>query len=81
MGTFKFCVISKTVNTKTELEGLDDAIIHARAAIKKAAGSVVEWYGLDTSAVIIENVPLIVSSGSSKHRLERVEFEGKEKSE
>lgn len=72
VGTFKFCVITKTVNTKTVLEGLDETIIHAKAAIKKAAGSVVQWYGLDTSAVIIENVPLIVSSGSSKHRLQRV---------
>lgn len=72
VGTFKFCVITKTVNTKTVLEGLDETIIHAKAAIKKAAGSVVQWYGLDTSAVIIENVPLIVSGGSSKHRLQRV---------
>lgn len=72
VGTFKFCVITKTVNAKTVLEGLDETIIHAKAAIKKAAGSVVQWYGLDTSAVIIENVPLIVSGGSSKHRLQRV---------
>lgn len=72
VGTFKFCVITKTVNTKTVLEGLDETVIHAKAAIKKAAGSVVQWYGLDTSAVIIENVPLIVSGGSSKHRLQRV---------
>ena len=71
VGTFKFCVITKTVNAKTVLEGLDETIIHAKAAIKKAAGSVVQWYGLDTSAVIIENVPLIVSGGS-KHRLQRV---------
>lgn len=72
VGTFKFCVITKTVNTKTELEGLDETVIHAKAAIKKAAGSVVQWYGLDTSGVIVENVPLIVSTGSDKHRLQRV---------
>ena len=63
IGTFKFCVIHKTFNSKSELSQLDELILGAKYAIRKAAGSKVRWYGLDTSSVITENVPLIVGGG------------------
>jgi len=71
VGTFKFCIMHKSVSTKTELSALDEAILHTKYAIRKAAGSKVEWYGLDTSNLIIENVPLITGVGSSDRRIRR----------
>ena len=63
VGTFKFCVIHKSVSTKSELSGLDEFVLHAKYAIRRAAGSKVQWYGLDTSSLITEHVPLITGGG------------------
>ena len=71
VGTFKFCIIHKSVSSKTELSGLDELILHAKYAIRRAAGSKVTWYGLDTSSLITEHVPLIAGGGHSKRRIQR----------
>ena len=64
VGTFKFCIIHKTVTTKTELSSLDEFILNTKYSIRKIAGSKERWYGLDTSSLIIENVPLITGAKS-----------------
>ena len=66
VGTFKFCVIHKSIPTKTELGDFDAFILRAKYAIRRAAGSKVQWYGLDTSSLIIENVPLITGGGETE---------------
>ena len=71
VGTFKFCVIHKTVNTKTELSSLDEFVLNTKYAVRKAAGSKVQWYGLDTASVITEVVPLIVG-GTEPGKLTRI---------
>ena len=71
IGTFKFCIIHKSVTTKTELSGLDEFILNSKYAIRKAAGSRERWYGLDTSSLIRENVPLITSAASPSERIIR----------
>ena len=72
VGTFKFCIIHKSVSTKTELSALDEVILHTKYAIRRAAGSKVKWYGLDTSSLIFENVPLITGGGSGGGRIQRL---------
>ena len=72
VGTFKFCMIRKTVTPKTELSSIDEFILNAKYAVRRAAGSKVEWYGLDTSSLIVESVPLITGGGSSARRIQRV---------
>ena len=64
VGTFKFCIIHKTVTTKSELSTLDELILNTKYSIRKVAGSKERWYGLDTSSLIIENVPLITGTES-----------------
>lgn len=59
VGSFKFCIIHKTVSSKSELSAPDERLLLFKNAIRTAAGSRVAWYGLDTSTVISENVPLI----------------------
>ena len=71
VGTFKFCVIHKSVSTKSDLSSFDEFILHAKYAIRRAAGSKVQWYGLDTSSLITENVPLITGSSSGGDRITR----------
>ena len=46
---------------------------HNDCAIRRAAGSVIQWYGLDTSSVIVEQVPLVIPGAhASDKRIERV---------
>lgn len=71
VGTFKFCIIHKTVNTKTELSELDELILNTKYSIRRIAGSKVKWYGLDTSSLIIEHVPLITGAGGQRERITR----------
>ena len=73
VGTFKFCIIHKSVSTKTELSDLDEFVLNAKYSIRKLAGSKVKWYGLDTSSLITENVPLITGGSPSDGRIVRAE--------
>jgi KUP system potassium uptake protein len=77
VGTFKFCVIHKSVPTMTELSTLDELILHSKYAIRKAAGSKVRWYGLDTSSLIIEHVPLITGGYSEEKRIQPLQADKK----
>jgi len=59
VGNFKFCIIHKTVNSKTELSGFDEFILNSKYRIRGIVGSKAKWYGLDNTSIINENVPLI----------------------
>ena len=72
VGTFKFCMIRKSVTPKTELSAFDEFILNTKYLIRRMAGSKEQWYGLDTSSLILETVPLITGGGSSVHRIQRV---------
>ncbi len=72
VGNFRFCIIHKSVPTKSELATTDEFILNAKYAVRQAAGSRIKWYGLDNSSLIIENVPLIIFGGSEERRIQRV---------
>ena len=63
-------MLHKSIPAKSELSNFDEAILRSKYAIRRAAGSVIEWYGLDTSILIIENVPLI-TCGTQARRIVR----------
>ena len=71
VGSFKFCTIHRSVTTKTELSTLDEGILNAKYSIRKAAGSRERWYGLDTSVIITEKVPLITQTKVPAQRITR----------
>ena len=73
VGTFKFCIIQKSVTTKTELSSLDEMVLNTKYSIRKVAGSKEKWYGLDTSSLIMENVPLLTGGTSSEGPIMRRE--------
>ena len=69
VGTFKFCIIQKSVTTKTELSSLDEFVLNTKYAIRRVAGSKERWYGLDTSSLILESVPLITAGSTERDRI------------
>ena len=76
VGTFKFCIIHKSVTPKTELSSMDEFILNTKYSIRKLAGSKVKWYGLDTSSLILENVPLITGGSGDTDVIQRVSEPG-----
>ncbi|MBQ8850867.1 MAG: KUP/HAK/KT family potassium transporter [Oscillibacter sp.] len=74
VGSFKFCIIHKSVPTKMELlSALDEFVLNTKYAIRKMAGDKSKWYGLDTSSLTVETVPMILAPGGSVKRIERAE--------
>ncbi len=73
VGTFKFCFIHKTVTSKSELSAIDELILNLKYSIRRIAGSKERWYGLDTSSLIIEKVPLITSGAAPEGRIQRAD--------
>lgn len=76
VGNFKFCILHKVVPPKAGLSSMDEMVLNVKYAIRHIAGSKAQWYGLDTSSLIVERVPLLVNqSGRSTRRIERMEHE------
>ena len=62
VGNFRFVLVRKSVPARAAgLSKADSAILLSKYAIRRAAGSKVRWYGLDTSYLIQEYVPLMPS--------------------
>ena len=61
VGNFKFAFLRRAVAAGSELSQWDKIILAAKYAIRKVAGSQAQWYGLDTSSLIIEYVPLVIA--------------------
>ena len=78
VGNFKFCFLHKVVPPKAGLTSMDEVVLNVKYAIRHLAGSKVKWYGLDTSSLIIECVPLLVNqNGAKTKRITRMSKENK----
>ena len=74
VGSFRFCIIHKSVPTRMELlSALDEAILNLKYRVRRMAGSKARWYGLDNSSLVVETVPLIVTPGGKVPHLRRTE--------
>ena len=83
MGNFVFVLINRLYATYSYFSFRDRMIMNAYEWIDKLKLSITRSLGLDTSNVLIENVPLVVRSRTSNHsnaipRVERVENEEEE---
>ena len=58
IGSFRFCMLRKTLAPESDVEIRDRMAIQLKYAIRCVAGSPVRWYGLENSAVFYEYVPL-----------------------
>ena len=65
VGNFKFCFIRRAIFAGSMQSRLDEIVLSAKYAIRKIAGSQVQWYGLETSSLITEYVPLSIQQRQS----------------
>ena len=73
VGNFKFCMIHKVVTSYSDKATLDQFILRVKYRIRQMAGDKSKWYGLDTSSMIVETVPLVVGLGGQNKRIQRAE--------
>ena len=72
VGSFKFCMIRKMMPQEGDIDFWDNLLIHAKYFIRRIAGDPLQWFGLETSNVIVEYVPLFLSRRQQADRLERI---------
>ena len=72
VGSFKFCMIRKMMPQEGEMPPSDNLLIHAKYLIRRIAGNPIQWFGLETSNVIVEYVPLFLSRRQEGDRVERI---------
>ena len=68
VGTFKFAFLRRSVSSDSELSEWDRVVLTAKYAIRNLLGSQIQWYGLETSALIIEYVPLVIASAAAERQ-------------
>ncbi|KAA9332794.1 KUP/HAK/KT family potassium transporter [Adhaeribacter soli] len=60
IGDFSFVVMEKYLSVENDLSRKENIIMKTYFFIKKFTATEVEWFGLDTSSVQVEKVPLII---------------------
>ena len=80
IGSFKFCMIRKMMPLEGELSSYDNFLIHTKYYIRRIAGNPAKWFGLETSRVMYEYVPLFLPRRAEEERLNRV-YSRKEKAD
>lgn len=72
VGSFKFCMIRKMMPQEGDIDEVDDLLIRAKYVIRRICGNPFQWFGLETSNMIIEYVPLFLLPRQKEDRLERL---------
>jgi KUP system potassium uptake protein len=75
-GDFRFVIIEEYLSPDSQLPIRDQVIMNFYATLKSFTGDPAKWFGLETSLVDIEKVPLVIRRASGIN-LKRV-FDGKE---
>ena len=65
VGDFRFILINECLSSESKLKSWNSMIIKAKLFIKKFTVSPAKWFGLESSEIEVENVPLIL--GSTEH--------------
>lgn len=72
VGNFKFVIIEEVLSSESKFSSWDKFILTSKLLIKKLTVSPKKWYGIDTSVVEIEKVPIIVGGRRLEGKLERL---------
>ena len=72
VGSFKFCLIRKMMPQEGDIDEVDNLLIRSKYAIRRIVGNPFQWFGLETSNILIEYVPLFLTRRLKDDRLERV---------
>ena len=73
MGDFRFCLLRKVISPETDIPGFDQRVMELKYLIRRMCGSPAKWYGLESSNIIFEYVPLF-SKAKRQHKLTRIEY-------
>lgn len=73
VGNFKFVIIEEVLRSDCEFSSWDRFILTSKLFIKKITVSPEKWYGIDTSVVEVEKVPIIVGGTRRVIKLNRIE--------
>ncbi|MDZ4907015.1 KUP/HAK/KT family potassium transporter, partial [Clostridium perfringens] len=60
VGDFRFILLEEILSNESELSRWDSFITSTKLLIKKLTVSPARWFGIDTSNVRIEKVPIII---------------------
>jgi len=58
VGDFKFCLLRKVISPETDLSGVNYRVMELKYLIRRVCGSPAKWYGLESSSILFEYVPL-----------------------
>ncbi len=72
IGNFKFIIIEEVLALENDFSAWDNFIISTQLFIKKFTVSPQKWYGIDTSVVDIEKVPILFGKGLPDDNLKRM---------
>lgn len=72
IGNFKFIIIEEVLALENDFSAWDNFIISTQLFIKKFTVSPQKWYGIDTSVVDIEKVPILFGKGLPDDKLKRM---------
>ena len=73
VGSFKFGILRRSISPGSELTRTEEFILSAKYFIRHLCGSAANWYGLETSSIITEYVPLAIPGRKIENaRLERI---------
>ena len=75
VGDFRFCLLRKVISPETDIPGFDARVMELKYLIRRLCGSPAKWYGLESSNIIFEYVPLF-SKAKQQHKLKRIEYAG-----
>lgn len=77
IGSFKFCMLKKMLVPESELASFKRLAISLKYRIRHLAGSQEQWYGLESSSVITEYVPLFLKMKVPKPLVRNKRIENK----
>lgn len=72
IGSFKFVIIEEVLHSESNFSSWDKFILTAKLFIKKYIVTPEKWYGIDTSVVEVEKVPIIVGQKKLQSKLTRL---------
>ncbi|WP_310601929.1 KUP/HAK/KT family potassium transporter [Anaerosporobacter sp.] len=67
VGNFRFCMLRQMLSPESDIASYGRMAISIKYAIRHVAGTQMQWYGLESSSIIIEYVPLFVKMKVMEH--------------
>jgi len=72
LGDFRFVIIEEEISQENELPVLDSLVMKAYYWVRKTAASPDKWFGLDTSMVTYEMIPVVFKKKTAPVKLTRI---------